>query len=788
MQKTNLIKISCAVSLAAFFTASGLIAAVPPAIHYQGSVTVDGEPFDGTGLFQFALVDDGTENVRTAEASAVISNGFVTEIIIDDKGNGYTEAPAVEISVRGNIVAEAIAEVDGGEVVSVDVTYAGGGNLPSPPAVTIESPPPATMRTLWSHDGSSEGGAPPDTYVPLEVRDGIFSVLLGSGGTEPMDPGSLGDAPAFLRVWFDGGSGFEQLQPDFELSAVPYAMHASRAHTVSDGGLSADAFADNALADALRGEGIRIPATDSEPLEFSLGSEPVLRVEPATGNSEFRPNIFLGSPSNTADGPVYGATVSGGFGNSADGDRSVVGGGSDNTAGGFLAAVGGGGNNLASGDYATVAGGFLNQATDSYATVGGGDRNEATGRRATVAGGERNQATERESAVAGGRENIAEGVLSFVGGGRENTAAGTAATVPGGEDNTASGDYSLAAGRFATAAHDGAFVWADSSGPEFSSHLDDQFLIRAAGGVGINTNQPAGAFHVAGGNVMIGDMEGGRRLAVNTPNPLATVHAISSGESPADLLRLDVENQTAFRVFANRGVAVGGNWAEGDVPERGLRVAGSGMFQNQITLNTSTPHPTGLLHLRHLEGGRSHLILEASNRRTWMVGTDATTGWLTFAYASDVTEGSEGFESQSFISTNGSFNRWSDKRLKDGIEPLDGILDRVLALKPVSYRMARAPEERDFGFLAQEVEKVFPEAVAVHEEDGYLSLSYDTFSVLAVQAIREQQEIIDTQAAEIAELRGQLEELAEVAADNEELEARLARIEGWLETAELVSR
>ena len=55
---------------------------------------------------------------------------------------------------------------------------------------------------------------------------------------------------------------------------------------------------------------------------------------------------------------------------------------------------------------------------------------------------------------------------------------------------------SFAAGRQAHALHSGAFVWADNTSADFSSTAVNQFLIRAAGGVGINTASPAAGLHV----------------------------------------------------------------------------------------------------------------------------------------------------------------------------------------------------------------------------------------------------------------------------------------------------
>lgn len=87
---------------------------------------------------------------------------------------------------------------------------------------------------------------------------------------------------------------------------------------------------------------------------------------------------------------------------------------------------------------------------------------------------------------------------SFIGGGYMNTSAGYAAAVPGGYNNYAYGEYSFAAGYSAKAMHRSAFVWSDFTLGGFQSTANNQFLIRATGGVGIGTNNPQGALHVAG--------------------------------------------------------------------------------------------------------------------------------------------------------------------------------------------------------------------------------------------------------------------------------------------------
>jgi hypothetical protein len=134
----------------------------------------------------------------------------------------------------------------------------------------------------------------------------------------------------------------------------------------------------------------------------------------------------------------------------------------------------------------------------SSATVGGGSNNTAGQYSATVGGGYFNTASETYATVGGGANNTASGQFATVGGGINNDADGMYSTVPGGHGNVANGDNSFTAGNRAKAYHDGVFIWADSNDVDFTSTSNDQFLIRASGGVGIGTNNPKGALDVNG--------------------------------------------------------------------------------------------------------------------------------------------------------------------------------------------------------------------------------------------------------------------------------------------------
>lgn len=183
------------------------------------------------------------------------------------------------------------------------------------------------------------------------------------------------------------------------------------------------------------------------------------------------------------------------------------------------------GNQVPAGvDNATIAGGGwasnVNQVTGNGGAVGGGGRNTA-GVSAVVGGGYGNQATGDTSSILGGMSNVA---------------AGSCASIPGGLQNSAAGDFSLAAGRRAKALHSGAFVWADSVDADFSSAQNGQFLIRAAGGVGINTPNTSGALTIkqtGAGNFLTLQNQASILANIDASGNINTIGNVNASNTPA---------------------------------------------------------------------------------------------------------------------------------------------------------------------------------------------------------------------------------------------------------------
>lgn len=97
-------------------------------------------------------------------------------------------------------------------------------------------------------------------------------------------------------------------------------------------------------------------------------------------------------------------------------------------------------------------------------------------------------------------------------------------------------------------------------------------------------------------------------------------------------------------------------------------------------------------------------------------------------------------------------NLTSDRRLKSDIEKLGGI-NKILSLTGYSYRFNDS-EERSAGLIAQEVQRVLPEAVS-QDDNGYLSLDYNAMIALLVNAVKDQQEMIDILAEQVKRLSQQ---------------------------------
>ena len=168
------------------------------------------------------------------------------------------------------------------------------------------------------------------------------------------------------------------------------------------------------------------------------------------------------------------------------------------------------------------------------------------------------------------------------------------------------------------------------------------------------------------------------------------------------------------------------------------------------------------------------LIIENSNATTPLIWGDFTNDRL--GINRQATTNALEVEGEASKTTAGSWIGNSDARLKKNIENLNSeeILQKLLQLQGVNYEWndtqtgAKRPEGKQYGFIAQNIQKVFPELV---KEDnlGYLQTAYGTYDAMQIEAMRALLNRIEKLENENQELKTALSDIETIKADLAEL-------------------
>jgi hypothetical protein len=419
-----------------------VLAQVPQMINYQGRVSVGGTNFDGTGQFQFALVDsagttnywsnDGTPTGEPGTAvSLSVTKGLYAVLLGDTNiANMATSIPAT-VFTNSDVCLRVWFDdgVSGLQQLSPDQRLAAAG------------------YALQAQNATVANGVSPFSIVQGQALN------IGSGNT-------LGGAYASVA----GGSN----------------NFASGSYSFIGGGECNTATNNEAT---VAGGSFNIAGGNSATVGGGA-------VNTASGNYA----TVGGGYTNTASG-IY-ATVGGGEYNTATSNEATVAGGSYNTANGTSATVGGGYRNIAGNSYATVGGGYTNTAGGTSATVGGGEWNsiQNSARDATIGGGGTNsiRSSAYYSTIGGGVSNTIQSSASAstIGGGEGNLIqSGTDATIGGGEENIVSAKLAtIPGGHHAAAANYAQMAY--SSGL-FAALGDGQFSLYVLRGQTMGSNTTA---------------------------------------------------------------------------------------------------------------------------------------------------------------------------------------------------------------------------------------------------------------------------------------------------------
>lgn len=383
--------------------------------------------------------------------------------------------------------------------------------------------------TLYSAASGGSALAGPISSDATAVNSGLFSLTLDFG-----NGAFTGEARWMeIAVRTNRGAAFVLLTPRQLLTPAPYAISAANLSgvlpagsvtgpAIANGAVGTAALANNAVTSAKILDGSITPA-DLAPNSFVRTTGDIMTGSLSNTVAVTSRRFF--NSANTASG--LDAIALGGYNNSASAHESVIAGGVGNViqsgsirstiSGGMLNFIGTNGDRcvIAGGDrnqiganglLTTISGGFGNivQTNVQFSVIAGGTQNtnQANNYASSIGGGIMNsiEADADRSTIAGGERNRIQANMYWgsIGGGQANVVSGICGTVPGGFANEATNN-SVATGRRAKARHDGSFVWADASvDADFTTTANYQFLIRAAGGVGVGGPPQDAALDVEG--------------------------------------------------------------------------------------------------------------------------------------------------------------------------------------------------------------------------------------------------------------------------------------------------
>lgn len=137
-----------------------------------------------------------------------------------------------------------------------------------------------------------------------------------------------------------------------------------------------------------------------------------------------------------------------------------------------------------------------------------------------------------------------------------------------------------------------------------------------------------------------------------------------------------------------------------------------------------------------------------------------TNNWRIYHSGSHFSFAENGVRRAYITAATGAYVVTSDKNLKKNISEVKNILPKLskIATYAYHYKDQDATAKKTLGVMAQEVQPHFPELVETNE-DGNLGMNYAGLSVVAIQAIKEQQVQIEVQQKEIDELKSMVSQL-----------------------------
>ncbi len=306
----------------------------------------------------------------------------------------------------------------------------------------------------------------------------------------------------------------------------------------------------------------------------------------------------------------------------------------------------------------------------------------------------------------------------------------------------------------------------------------ERMRISSAGNVGIGTTTPSYKLDVSG--TASGQYSRIGRLLIGIDGNGATLEAADS---------------TAFTIFGQGGNGrlytgvfggvgrwginttsvnasvfnINGNLTVGDAYQ-GVAAPTNGMIvEGNVGIGTNAP--IAKLHVGVFSG--ENIIQVAGGVDSYSTiqfgdgtGTDAYAGYIQYSHSTDQFNIGTAKVTRLIVKSNGNLEATgdviayssSDIRLKENIQLITNPLEKLSRINGVTFNWKKehlsvhGHTHDDVGVIAQEIQKILPEAVRKNDT-GYYAVRYEKLIPLLIEAIKEQQSQIKEQQNEINELK-----------------------------------
>jgi hypothetical protein len=287
----------------------------------------------------------------------------------------------------------------------------------------------------------------------------------------------------------------------------------------------------------------------------------------------------------------------------------------------------------------------------------------------------------------------------------------------------------------------------------------------SAQNVGIGTTTPKSKLSVNGstasGGLAIGDATYTSTTGTVAPANGAIIQGNTGIATTAPICQLDVRGTT--KVMATTGTQTGEFWS-GTANVDGFEVITYPASGDAVTVGIQRAGQFPPLHLSKPAGAAN-----GDSFTSYIVG---------------------GLLRGSVTATAGgiAFNTTSDERLKENIRPSAKGLGEVMKIQVSDYNYKTSPDRPETGFIAQQLNTVFPNAVTPGGEDPTKqpwTVDYGRVTPVLTKAIQEQQQLIEELKKENAL---QADALAESAKQTASLQAEMKRLAASMEAIQALVR